>query len=58
MTTILINDIKDHPPVVRTVDEFDNMPLPLSEEEFVTLEEFKVHMEELAYKRLGLNLTL
>jgi len=58
VATILINDIKDHPPVVRTVNELDNMPLPLSEEELVTLEEFKVHMEELAYKRLGLNLTL
>ena len=66
MTTVLINDksvegsellkyIKHYPHIAQIVDD---TPLPVPEEELVTLEEFKIHMEELAYKRLGLKLTL
>ena len=68
MTTVLIDDktveevnleyINNHPYVAQIVDEFDNMPLPVPEDELVTLEEFKLHMEALAYKRLGLKLIL
>jgi hypothetical protein len=69
MTTVLIDDksveesnileyVKRKPHVAQFVHECDNTPLPVPEEELISLEEFKAYMEELAYKRFGLNLTL
>ncbi|MDR2206825.1 MAG: hypothetical protein LBE36_11805 [Flavobacteriaceae bacterium] len=69
MTTVLINEkseegsrfleyIKQNPQIAQVMNEIDNTPLPLPENELVTLEEFKTQMEELAYKRLGLKLVL
>ena len=66
MTTVLIDDksvdglklleyIKFHSHVAQVFNEFDN---PLFNEELISLEEFKAHMETLAYERLGLKLTL
>jgi hypothetical protein len=67
MTTVLINDasidgrkfleyIKGNPHIAQVVN--DNAPLPVPEEELVSLEEFKRYMENLAHQRLGLKLTL
>ena len=57
MTTVLDDKFLDSH-VSQVADEFDNTPLPVSEDELVSLEEFKLHMENLAYERLGLKLTL
>ena len=69
MTTVLIDDksltgselleyVKHQPQVAHVVYEGDNTPLPMLEEDLVSLDEFKVYMEDLAIKRLGLKLTL
>jgi len=69
MTTVLIDDkssaenklleyVKRYPQVVQIVDRRDTTPLPVSEKELISLEEFKTYMEELAYERFGLELTL
>jgi hypothetical protein len=69
MTTVFINDmsqsgvhlleqIKLYPDVAQIVNTLDQSPLPVPEEELVSLEEFKMHMEELAQSQLGLNLKL
>ena len=56
MTPVLINDIEHCPHFTHDVDELDNSPFPFSEEEYVSLEEFKAYMEKLAFDRLGLRL--
>ena len=69
MTTVIIDDnsleggklleyVKRHPRSALIVTEFDNMPLPVPQEELISLEAFKAHMELLAHERLGLKLTL
>jgi len=69
MTTVLIDDkslagsklleyVKRHPHVAQVVDECNATPLPVPEDELISLEEFKTYMEELAHERLGLKLTL
>jgi len=69
MTTVLIDDnsqesnilleyVKRYPDLAQVMDKGDNTPLPMSEEELLSLEEFKAYMEELALERLGLKLTL
>jgi len=69
MTTVIINDmlqpgnhllehIRLYPEVAQIVDKIDMTPLPIPETELVSLEEFKMHMEELAQTQLGLNLKL
>jgi len=55
MAPVLINDIEHF---AHDVDELDDSPFPFSEEEYVSLEEFKAYMEKLAFDRLGLELTL
>lgn len=69
MTTVFINDksrtgrkilkyIEQHPRVAQIINERDNTPLPVPEDELVSLEEFKTRMETLARERLNLNITL
>ena len=69
MTTVLIDGksvagnrlleyIKHCSSFAQIVDECDSTPLPVPEDELISLEEFKTYMEELAYERFGLNLTL
>jgi hypothetical protein len=69
MTTVIVNDmsqtgirllehIKLYPDVAQIVDRLDQTPLPIPEAELVSLEEFKMHMEELAQTQLGLYLKL
>ena len=69
MTTLLIDNkssasnkllkyVKRYPEVAQVMDKRDNTPLPEPEEDLLSLEEFKTYMEDLAYKRLGLKLTL
>ncbi len=66
MTTVIINDksrtgrrllkdIEKHPRVAQIVDD---EPLPFPEEELISQEEFKEHLEKRAYERLGLKITL
>ena len=68
MTTVLIDHksprekkipkyANHRPQIMQIVSECDNTPLP-EDEELISLGEFKAHMEDLAYKRLGLKLTL
>ena len=67
MTTVLIDEKSprekkipkyvNHRPQAQVGNECDNTPLP-EEEDLISLGEFKAHMEDLAYKRLGLKLTL
>ena len=47
-------------PHIAQISEYDadNTPLPYSDDELVSLEEFKANMEELALRRLGLKLSL
>jgi hypothetical protein len=39
-------------------DDMDKTPLPIPEEELISLEEFKEHFEKRLYERLGLKITL
>ena len=66
MTTVLINDksvdglklldfIKCNSHVAQVFNEFDNT---LFNEELISLEEFKTHMETLAYERLGFKIDI
>ncbi len=52
----LLKDLKKHPQVAHIAD--DNTPLPVSEEELISQEEFKEHLEKRVYERLGLKITL
>ena len=54
----LLEHIKLYPEVAQIVDPADQMPLPIHEDDLVSLNEFKAHIEELAFTQLGLNLTL
>ena len=63
MATVLIDDksqegsnVLEHPHVGQIVNEYYHTPLP--EVELMSLKEFKSYMEELAYKRFRLDLTL
>ena len=69
MTTILIDDksqsgnklfeyVKLHPHISQVMNYSDDSFLPVSEEELISLEEFKDYMEELAFERLGIKITL
>ena len=69
MTTVLIDDespagnkllkyVKRYPRIAQVMDRRDNTPLPVPEEELLSLEEFKTYMEKLAVERLGIELTL
>jgi hypothetical protein len=39
-------------------DDMDKTPLPIPEEELISLEEFKEHFEKRLYEELGLKITL
>jgi hypothetical protein len=55
----LLRDIEKHPRVARIVDSApDNTPLPIPEEELLSLEEFKKHFEKRIYERLGMKIIL
>jgi len=55
----LLNDIKKHPRIARIVnDDLDKTPLPVPEEELVSLEEFKEYFEKRIEERLGLKISL
>ncbi|MDR1676358.1 MAG: hypothetical protein LBR86_07825 [Tannerella sp.] len=69
MTTVIINnnsrtgrrilrDIAKHPRVARIVNDLDNTPLPVPEDELLSLEEFKAHFEKRIFERLGLKISL
>jgi hypothetical protein len=69
MTAVMINDrlpagvrllkyIRLNPDIAHIVGDDDMTPLPYSEDDLVSLEDFKMHIEELAQSRLGLNLKL
>ena len=69
MTTVIMNDMpqmgismpeqmKRYPKNAQMIDRIDQTPLPVPESELLSLEEFKLHMEELAQTQLGLNLKL
>jgi hypothetical protein len=40
------------------VDDLDNTPLPILEDELISLEEFKKNFEDAIYEDLGLKITL
>jgi hypothetical protein len=54
----LLKEIKKHPRVAWIMDDLDNTPLPLPEEELVSLETFKKHFEKRIFERLGLTVSL
>jgi hypothetical protein len=54
----ILRDIAKHPRVARIVDDLDNTPLPIPEDELISLEEFKVHFEKRIFERLGLRISL
>ena len=69
MTTVLVNNmsqagirllehIKLYPEIAQIVDNIDHTPLPVPESELISLGDFKLHMEDLAQTRLGINLKL
>jgi hypothetical protein len=54
----ILRDIAKHPRVARIVNDLDNMPLPVPEDELLSLEEFKAHFEKRIFERLGLKISL
>jgi hypothetical protein len=54
----ILRDIAKHPRVARVVDDLDNTPLPVPEDELVSLEAFKKNFEDAIYEDLGLKITL
>ncbi|MDR1335824.1 MAG: hypothetical protein LBK22_03225 [Tannerella sp.] len=54
----ILRDIAKHPRVARIVDDLDNTPLPVPEDELISLEEFKKNFEDAIYEDLGLKITL
>ncbi|MDR0835634.1 MAG: hypothetical protein LBN11_03510 [Tannerella sp.] len=54
----LLKDIERHPRIAQIVDERDNTPLPVPEEELISLQEFKEHFEKRIFERLGMKITL
>ncbi|MDR0612528.1 MAG: hypothetical protein LBG45_03415 [Dysgonamonadaceae bacterium] len=69
MTTVIINDksqtgrrllkhIERHPRVACILDERDITPLPVPEEELISLEEFKKNFEVAIHEDLGLKMIL
>ncbi|MDR1331095.1 MAG: hypothetical protein LBK07_03240 [Tannerella sp.] len=54
----LLKDIARHPRVARIVNDLDNTPSPIPEEELISLEEFKKHFEDAIYENLGLKIIL
>jgi hypothetical protein len=54
----ILRDIAKHPRVARIVDDLDNTPLPVPEDELISLEEFKAHFEKRIFERLGLKISL
>jgi hypothetical protein len=40
------------------MDDLDNTPLPVPEDELISLEEFKKNFEDAIYEDLGLKITL
>ena len=48
--------LEEFPPA--TPDEDNNRPLPYPEEELVSLEEFRIHLEKRVFERLGIKLDL
>ena len=69
MTTVIINEksqtgrmllknIKHHSRVAYILDERDNTPLPVPEEELISLNEFKKIFEDAIYEDLGQKITL
>ncbi|MDR1938327.1 MAG: hypothetical protein LBQ73_07505 [Tannerellaceae bacterium] len=54
-----MKDIEKHPRIARIVDnDSDSSPLPVPEEELVSLEDFKEHFEKRIYERLGMKISL
>jgi hypothetical protein len=51
----LLRDIEKHPRIARIVD---HTPLPVPEEELISLEQFKKNFEDAILEDLGLNITL
>jgi hypothetical protein len=55
----LLEDIEKHPRVARIVDNpLDNLPLPVPEEELISLSDFKADFEKRIYERLGIKISL
>ncbi|MDR1221620.1 MAG: hypothetical protein LBL07_01900 [Tannerella sp.] len=54
----ILRDIAKHPRVAQIVDDLDNTPLPVPEDELISLKEFKKNFEDAIYKDLGLKITL
>jgi hypothetical protein len=54
----ILRDIAKHPRVARIVNDLDNRPLPMPEDELVSLEEFKKNFENAIYEDLGLKIIL
>jgi hypothetical protein len=54
----LLNSIKLHPKVAHITDDIDATPLPYPEEELISLEDFKTHLENVADERFNLKLEL
>jgi hypothetical protein len=50
----LLKQIEKHPRVAQVMDDVDNTPLPVPEEELIPLETFK----ERIFERLGLKMSL
>lgn len=69
MTTVIINDksqtghrllkhIKRHPCVACILDKRDITPLPVPEEELISLDDFKKNFEAAIHEDLGLKMIL
>jgi hypothetical protein len=54
----ILKDIAKHPRVAQIMDDSDNTPLPVPEDELISLEEFKAHFEKRIFERLGLKISL
>jgi len=54
----LLEYVKNRPHIKNIMDKLDNTPLPVSEDELLSLEEFGTYMKKLAHERLGIRLTL
>jgi hypothetical protein len=54
----LLKEIAKHPRIAQIIDDSDNLLSPVSEEELISLQEFKEHFERRIFERLGLTVSL
>ena len=56
--SILLKNMEKFPHLAKYVEENDDLPSCFFEEELFTLDEFRRHIEETVYERLGFKITL